>query len=637
MITSGNHEPQLRASLPLKKGEKIRKGGQEAPASVSRDVVVAGTNAEIAREIPGVLPAKRDAVAQVRKLTSIDALSILGDPDAFEKTLSAADKACVEAYVEDMRAGRWMLNGQPIVVEAVDIGRWRVINGRKRLLALHKAKATIPTVMVILGRGSSAGRHQSLDTAVDAHRMRRAGDYVSMLNPTAPRVIAAALQYIWAWRDGAWKRGLATTRQMLDVWHRLPGIHGSYEKISKEYHDIKGPRPILVAWHTMLSSIDANAAEEFFKGVHDFSGLAARDPRRVLAIRLAGIADGEATVSKQTLHALIAKAWNAWRRGERLSSLRMVQNEAMPTIEGWRGLPDVGASGAKSRELDRLFDVEQALAVKDVTASIVTVTSEGAKNLLTINTWNRKPSMATVRRYMRDMRAERWLFSGSSIVISDKGRLLDGQQRLMALRMVGEPQDFVLVRGVNEAAFGSIDSAGTRGFAKILDGMGMPRARALAGAVVFLWRIESGAYHGGDIPSPAELLEIFERHRAGMKLAVERRGGDTLTGLTPSVSTILDYITFTESPSLAPAFWAKLNGIGDFKEGDPVLALRRKLERNRSGSEVGKAPPRDLLLWAMTAWRAYLKGETIRSLRPLGVEDAFKGFRKAIMARPKGA
>jgi hypothetical protein len=620
-----NVSPKKRAAIP--------QGGKDAPAASSSDSTAIGANVDLAKDIPGVLPAKRDAIAQVRKLTSIDALSLLGDPDAVEKTLSAADRACVEAYAEDMRAGRWMMNGQPIVVETVEIGRWRVLNGRKRLLALHKAKATIPTVLVILGRNAKGERRQSLDTAIDAHRMRRAGDYVSMLNPTAPRVIAAALQYIWAWRDGTWKRGLATTSRMLDVYHRMPDIHGSYEKISKEFHDIKGPRPMLVAWHAMLNMVDPKGAEEFFKGVHDFSGLTARDPRRVLAIRLAGIADGEATVSKQTLHALIAKAWNAWRRGEKISSLRMAPNEAMPSIEGWRGLPEVGASGATARELDRLFEVERALHVEGVTASIVTVTPEGAKNLLTMNTWNRKPSIATVRRYMRDMRAGRWLFSGSSLVISDKGRLLDGQQRLMALRALAEPHDFVLVRGVNEAAFGSVDNAGTRGFAKILDGMGMPRARYLAGATVFLWRIESGAYHGGDIPSPAELLEIFERHRAGMKLAVERRGGDNLTGLTPSVSTILDYITFTESPNLAPAFWAKLNGIGEFKEGDPVLALRRKLERNRAGSEVGKAPPRDLLLWAMTAWRAYLKGESIRSLRPLSVEDAFKGFRKAIKSR----
>ena len=534
MITLGNHESDVRAVGSLKKGTKARKGGQGKPAVTSPDFAAIGATFDFAKDIPGVFPAKRDAIAQARKLTSLDALSILGNPDAVEKTLSAADRACVEVYAEDMRAGRWMMNGQPIVVEAVDIGKWRVVNGRKRLLALHKAKATISTVMVILGRNAQAERRQSLDTAVDAHRMRRAGDYVSMINPTAPRVIAAALQYIWAWRDGTWKRGLAKTNQMLDVYHRLPDIHRSYDKLAKEFHDIKGPRPMLVAWHAMLNSVDAKGAEEFFKGVHDFSGLTARDPRRVLAIRLAGIADGEATVSKQTLHALIAKAWNAWRRGEKISSLRMTPNEVMPTIEGWRGLPAVGAAGATPRELDRLFDVERALNVEGVTASVVTVTPEGAKNLLMVNTWNRKPSQATIRRYMRDMRAGRWLFSGSSLVLSDKGRLLDGQQRLMALRMVGEPQDFVLVRGVNEAAFGSIDSAGTRGFAKILEGMGMPRPRYLAGATVFLWRIDAGAYHGGDIPSPAELLETFERHRAGMKLAVERRGGDTLTQLGQS-------------------------------------------------------------------------------------------------------
>ena len=591
------------------------------------------TSLDIIKDIPGVFPSKRHAIAQVWTLNSFDATSILGDPAAVEKTLSVSERACVEVYAEDMRAGRWMMNGQPIVVEKFGVDQWRVINGRKRLLALQKAQTTIPTVLVILWPETQKRQFHSLDTIIDAHRKRRASDYVSMLNPTAPRVIAAALQYIWAWRNGTWKRGLATTSQLLDVYHRMPGIHKSYDAISNKYNEIKGPRPILVAWHAMLSVVDPKGSEEFFKGVHDFSNLPPRDPRRVLGIRLAGIVDGEATISKQTLHALIAKAWNAWRQNEKISSLRMAPNEPMPTIEGWDGLPEVADSNALPREIDRLFDVKQALDIKNITASVVTVTPEGAKNLLKMNTWNRKPSLAMVQRYMRDMRDDRWLFSGSSIVISDKDRLLDGQQRLMALEMIEKPQDFVLVRGVNEAAFGSIDSASVRGFAKILEGMGMPRPRFLAGATVFLWRILSGAYNGGNPPSPAELMEIFKQHRPGLKLAVERRGGDTLIGLTPSVSTILDYITFTESPQRAPTFWAKLNGIGEFKEGDPVLALRRKLERNRIGGEVGRAPPRALLLWAMTAWRAYLKGKTIKSLWPLTVEEAFKDFRKAIKSQ----
>ena len=591
------------------------------------------TSLDIIKDIPGVFPSKRHAIAQVWTLNSFDATSILGDPAAVEKTLSVSERACVEVYAEDMRAGRWMMNGQPIVVEKFGVDQWRVINGRKRLLALQKAQTTIPTVLVILWPETQKRQFHSLDTIIDAHRKRRASDYVSMLNPTAPRVIAAALQYIWAWRNGTWKRGLATTSQLLDVYHRMPGIHESYDAISNKFNEIKGPRPVLVAWHAMLSVVDPKGSEEFFKGVHDFSNLPPRDPRRVLGIRLAGIVDGEATISKQTLHALIAKAWNAWRQNEKISSLRMAPNEPMPTIEGWDGLPEVADSNALPREIDRLFDVKQALDIKNVTASVVTVTPEGAKNLLKMNTWNRKPSLAMVQRYMRDMRDDRWLFSGSSIVISDKDRLLDGQQRLMALEMIEKPQDFVLVRGVNEAAFGSIDSASVRGFAKILEGMGMPRPRFLAGATVFLWRILSGAYNGGNPPSPAELMEIFEQHRPGLKLAVERRGGDTLIGLTASVSTILDYITFTESPQRAPTFWAKLNGIGEFKEGDPVLALRRKLERNRIGGEVGRAPPRALLLWAMTAWRAYLKGKTIKSFWPLTVEEAFKDFRKAIKSQ----
>jgi hypothetical protein len=60
------------------------------------------------------------------------------------------------------------------------------------------------------------------------------------------------------------------------------------------------------------------------------------------------------------------------------------------------------------------------------------ITPEMAKNILENNSHNRKISKSRVAKFKEEILNGYWLYNGESIVVSETGRLLDGQHRLLA-------------------------------------------------------------------------------------------------------------------------------------------------------------------------------------------------------------
>ena len=81
--------------------------------------------------------------------------------------------------------------------------------------------------------------------------------------------------------------------------------------------------------------------------------------------------------------------------------------------------------------------------------STETVTPAIAREWLTHNIDNRSPREASIESYAQDMLAGRWQLTGESIKFAEDGRLLDGQNRLMAVIKSGIPIETVVVRGLD--------------------------------------------------------------------------------------------------------------------------------------------------------------------------------------------
>jgi hypothetical protein len=74
---------------------------------------------------------------------------------------------------------------------------------------------------------------------------------------------------------------------------------------------------------------------------------------------------------------------------------------------------------------------------KRLTISLEMITPDMAADLLAVNVSNRNVRQRRVDQYARDMQVGRWQPTGEPITISDTGKLLNGQHRLMAVVQAG--------------------------------------------------------------------------------------------------------------------------------------------------------------------------------------------------------
>jgi hypothetical protein len=99
-----------------------------------------------------------------------------------------------------------------------------------------------------------------------------------------------------------------------------------------------------------------------------------------------------------------------------------------------------------------------ALVSKDPSAHIVTATKPLVDALLAMNTHNRRPKNTHIDRLALDCSEGSFLLTASGVGVSKTGILLDGQNRLMAIRKSGYPPvQFTLVTGLDEESQRVVD------------------------------------------------------------------------------------------------------------------------------------------------------------------------------------
>ncbi len=86
----------------------------------------------------------------------------------------------------------------------------------------------------------------------------------------------------------------------------------------------------------------------------------------------------------------------------------------------------------------------------------VKITPEKATELLKNNDHNRKVTKSRVAEYAKEMLSGMWMYNGESIIISESGRLLDGQHRLMAVIDSDTTIEAELIEGVPDQS-GDVD------------------------------------------------------------------------------------------------------------------------------------------------------------------------------------
>lgn len=261
------------------------------------------------------------------------------------------------------------------------------------------------------------------------------------------------------------------------------------------------------------------------------------------------------------------------------------------------------------------------------------VTPTMATAWLEQNTSNRKLTTITVDKYAQAMRDGHWHYDASPIRFAKSGRLLDGQHRLWAVIESDTSQEFLVVTGLNEHSFVTMDTGKKRSFADVIS-IEHPSAKdpnALASITVLVKRWEQG-YRGKQIrptgrgannTSIDEYLSFFNNNAEAIQ-DLAKRGREIarkVPGITTSMVALLMWIFEDIDAEDSEAFFDRLMRGANLDEGSPILALRNFLYRWATGKDQRSALPAELAVAvSIKAWNAWRAGREVRvlSYRPGG-------------------
>lgn len=260
------------------------------------------------------------------------------------------------------------------------------------------------------------------------------------------------------------------------------------------------------------------------------------------------------------------------------------------------------------------------MTTEQITSSMETITPAIAKAMLLRNSPNNRPTsrrnIATLAEAM--LRGE-WQ-EHSQFVIAWDGTLLDGQHRCLAVVESGVTVRASVLRGCPLDYMETIDTGKKRTLGDVLHFRGERNARALAAALVIVWRIETDSMRNNRAATNKQLLEVLERHpnlrhHVGLSMAqtVSRIG----VGIPPSVTGALHYLFHEVDPDDGRAFFDSLVTGADLATGSPILALRQRLESAKasSGKAVRGVRPAVAAAWTIKAWNAWRQGRELTQIK----------------------
>jgi len=249
----------------------------------------------------------------------------------------------------------------------------------------------------------------------------------------------------------------------------------------------------------------------------------------------------------------------------------------------------------------------------------VAVSPAVAAQWLTLNTGNRKPSRAKVRRFAEVIREGKWLLNGETIKFSASGRLVDGQSRLQAIVEAGKPATLEVRGGLPDEAQQTMDCGETRKGTHTLEMMGEANPKVLSPALRLIFKWENGSLGTGgsaDVRGRMSVLEnlaikpMLARHpalRASTGWAVARSA--QIRKLMPmSEAAFFHYLLGTATRLKRDAFVEQLFTGNALSQ--PVALLRQRILTAQDGRLSAGAR----LKLTVKAWNAFHAGKQLKEL-----------------------
>jgi hypothetical protein len=284
--------------------------------------------------------------AVVREITPAEAEELLGKNTHNRRITERR----VDTFARDMKAGKWMVNGEAIKVREDG----RLDDGQHRLLAVVKAGVPITTMLVT---GIPVGAQETMDQG----RARTLGDILHLRGEQSASQLAAALRALMRYtREGrvgeTGTNDAPSTQELLALLEEHPEVRRSVKFVTAFVGRMPGrlTTGVSCALHYLMSSADHADADAFYHLINHGEGLVRGNPVWFLRERL--IRDGIGTANRMrptVKYALTVKAFNFWREGKTIELLSWRPGgsgaEAFPLIIGCPLNPSAAKIAASQR------------------------------------------------------------------------------------------------------------------------------------------------------------------------------------------------------------------------------------------------------------------------------------------------
>lgn len=245
-----------------------------------------------------------------------------------------------------------------------------------------------------------------------------------------------------------------------------------------------------------------------------------------------------------------------------------------------------------------------------ITTEVVKLTPELAGQLLASNTKNRPVSRTTIDRYERIIRRGEWMLNGEPIIIFKNGQLGDGQHRCMAVLNTGIEIETVIMRGVDDDAFKTLNAGKPRSTSDVLAINGEINCRTLGSAarnylIYFLKGREQGAI------TATQMQQCVDEH-PHLRYWTQRYVSNKKAKLFPSM--LCAFLTIASEKygieKLDKFFDQAVTG-ENLTSGDPAFVLRDRMLGQKT-SRLSMIHSRAFIIKAINA---YLTGKKLAFLR----------------------
>lgn len=242
------------------------------------------------------------------------------------------------------------------------------------------------------------------------------------------------------------------------------------------------------------------------------------------------------------------------------------------------------------------------------------ITPKKAIEWLKRNIHNRPLSDAHVNRLASAMQSGVWRMNGDTIRFNGNGDLIDGQHRLRACVQSNCTFESYVVRGLDHAAFDTIDQGKRRSTGDVLARRGEKHYNCLAAAVRIVHVIHTrGAVDKKTSIRADEIVECLDRNPGVRECCDIVNQGSRSPIIPHSSSAALLFLFRQKDGTLADTFWQRVLGGEGLTSGMPEYRLRERLIDNKTSA--AKLQPICILALAIKAWNAARNGKSLKCLK----------------------